>query len=1020
MSSNLFSFIWKYSGLQQIYLLIFTAASFPVLYCTLSLPKLILNSAIEGKPTWIHDFVPDLGQLMLLWTLSGVLLALIVANGYLKMRLSIYRGLIGERLIRRLRYAMLERSVERPLRGGPKLSQGEAVSMVTAEAEPLAGIMGDAFAQPVFQIGQMLTILVFLFMQNVWLGLAGISLIPLQAYLIPRMQRKVNRLQRGRVAEVRRLSTRIGESIAGATELRRHGGRRYKLAEFSDKLHRMFLIRVDIFNEKYKIKFVNNLLTQVTPFMFYALGGYLVLQGQLSVGALVAAIAAARDIAEPWRELLMFWNGAQEASSRYTALVRQFLLGTEFLEDHQTHAEPLEGSVVFSDVYLQGRSGTPLLNGMDLKIPAGGMIGLHVDDDQARQAIVDLLTGERTPDSGLVTIGEHPVSAIPEPVSVRTLGYANSQPFVFEATIGENIRMPLLQSTPMEDTGDDFFTEAVRTGNMPERFVSEKGAGNYDVETADPWWLQIMDAMGTSEELAERALNVRLDPDRHGELALRLLSLREGMARALTSEDLANELDGFSPTRFNDSLTFGENLIFSIPRRTGGEGTLDPVIRAIAEMPFAPTLLSIAADMAAVIVRSFGELGADHPLMRKITALSPAEFSELQAIAPRLSGNTSELLLNDRFVLLKLLFQLKARDTSSSGSERLKDLVVGARQQAIQGLYAVARERYEALDQGKFNFSLTILENLLWGTPRSKSESAQGRIRRLVMKFISENDLEGAFRLLIADVQVELGGENLSLISKERLSLARALIRKPTVLILDRAMSSSTDDDRRKVWHRIREILPSTTVVIIERAGLSAAGLDHVYTVSRGKIDRNEAHEQAFPTLPQAESLVDDQQRKFLALSQVREFQGLRNAQLEVLAFTSRWEEYTAGETIFCVGQKTDGVYVITSGEAELQWPEDNHAHSEPLEVVKPGRLIGDLSVILDGARVLSLIAVTDMQCLKISAEDFRDIYESDIGVALLLLRTVGGHLQSAGQELEVMYRIENARELPPLMIDQS
>jgi ABC-type multidrug transport system fused ATPase/permease subunit len=1007
MSSNLFSFIWKFSARQQIFLLILTVASFPVLYCTLSLPKLILNSAIEGKPTWIHDFVPGLGQLGLLWALSCLLLALIVANGYLKMRLSIYRGLIGERLIRRLRYAMLERSLERPLRGGPKLSQGEAVSMVTAEAEPLAGIMGDAFAQPVFQLGQMLTILAFLFLQNVWLGLAGISLIPLQAYLIPRMQRKVNRLQRRRVAEVRDLSTKIGETIAGAKELRRNGGRRYKLAEYSEKLHRMFIIRVEIFNAKYKIKFINNLLTQITPFMFYALGGYLVLQGQLSIGALVAAIAAARDIAEPWRELLMFWNGAQEAASRYTALVRQFRLGKGAVDPQNTTVEALEGCVAFKQVYLHDSNGTPLFNGIDLDFPPGSLIGLQINEDQTRHAVVDLLTGERTPDSGLVTIAGCPVSTIPEEILVRTVGYASSEPSVFAGTVGENIRMPLLQISATQDVNDVFFAEAVRTGNMPNSF-SENGRESYDVGTADPWWLQIMDAMGTSEELSERALNVRLNAERHGELAHKLLLLREKVADLVVSEGLSGELEEFSLDGFNHKLSVGENLIFAVQRREEKGGVPDALIDQLIKLPFVQSLVPFSADMAAVLVRSFGELGADHPLLRKITSLTPADFRELQALAPRLDEAIDQLTADDRFTLMKLLFQVKARDATSPVSDQLKELVVGVRPQAIQALDGIVDYGYQSLDRRQFNYNLTILENLMWGTLRSGSEDAQGHVRQTIIKFISENGLEEAFRLLIADVQVGLSGENLSTVTKERLSFARALIRKPTVVILDRAMSSSTEKERSKLWHRIHEILPSATIVVMEREGLGTDGLDRVYKIARGEVERSDAIEQTQRTLPAAVSMLDDQQRKCSSLSKVREFQGLRSAQLEVLAFASKWETYAAGSTIFRAGQPTDGVYLITSGEAELRWSEDDYAHVEPLAVVKADRLIGDLSVILNGPRVLSLVTVTDVTCLKIGSQDFRDIYESDINVALLLLRTIGGHLQEAGQELELMYRTAN------------
>ncbi|MFC6670388.1 ABC transporter transmembrane domain-containing protein [Marinobacterium aestuariivivens] len=74
--------------------------------------------------------------------------------------------MVGERLLRRLRYRLINHMLRFPTSRFRRTSQGELVSMVTAEVEPLSGIMGDALAHPLFQAGQMLTILTFLFVQN--------------------------------------------------------------------------------------------------------------------------------------------------------------------------------------------------------------------------------------------------------------------------------------------------------------------------------------------------------------------------------------------------------------------------------------------------------------------------------------------------------------------------------------------------------------------------------------------------------------------------------------------------------------------------------------------------------------------------------------------------------------------------------------------------------------------------------------------------------------------------------------
>jgi ABC-type multidrug transport system fused ATPase/permease subunit len=123
--------------------------------------------------------------------------------------------------------------------------------MVTSEAELMGGLMGDMLSQPVFQAGQMMTILVFLFAQSFWFGLASIALIPLQARIIPKLQRQINLLNRDRIQEVRRLASDIGETAAGVSDIRINGGLRYRMSLFSDRLGKLFSIRLEIFQKSF-------------------------------------------------------------------------------------------------------------------------------------------------------------------------------------------------------------------------------------------------------------------------------------------------------------------------------------------------------------------------------------------------------------------------------------------------------------------------------------------------------------------------------------------------------------------------------------------------------------------------------------------------------------------------------------------------------------------------------------------------------------------------------------------------
>ena len=82
-----------------------------------------------------------------------------------------------------------------------------------------------------------------------------------------------------------------------------------------------------------------------------------------------------------------------------------------------------------------------------------------------------------------------------------------------------------------------------------------------------------------------------------------------------------------------------------------------------------------------------------------------------------------------------------------------------------------------------------------------------------------------------------------------------------------------------------------------------------------------------------------------------------------------------------------------------MRWPHVE-ADTPPLTVINPGRLIGDLTVITGQVRQTDLVATEPSKFLRIGAEEFRTVIESDPSVAVQLLETMGGHLSSAANRL--------------------
>ena len=180
MEPGIYGYILKYSKPQQIVLTLLAVISFPFYFFSLDLPKTIINRALETEGAeWPQSYYGlELDQIPFLLVLCTLFLILVFVNGGFKYFINVYRGSVGERMLRRLRHELLGRIMRFPLPQFRKTSQGEIVSMVTLETEPLGGFFGDSFSLPIYQGGQLITLLVFMFVQNPILGFAAIALYP--------------------------------------------------------------------------------------------------------------------------------------------------------------------------------------------------------------------------------------------------------------------------------------------------------------------------------------------------------------------------------------------------------------------------------------------------------------------------------------------------------------------------------------------------------------------------------------------------------------------------------------------------------------------------------------------------------------------------------------------------------------------------------------------------------------------------------------------------------------------------
>ncbi|MFQ7292885.1 MAG: ABC transporter ATP-binding protein [Monoglobales bacterium] len=135
-------------------------------------------------------------------------------------------------------------------------------------------------------------------------------------------------------------------------------------------------------------------------------------------------------------------------------------------------------------------------------------------------------------------------------------------------------------------------------------------------------------------------------------------------------------------------------------------------------------------------------------------------------------------------------------------------------------------------------FSGTIKENLRWGNENATDEEI---IR--VCKLAQADDFIQTFPQKY-DTYIEQGGTNVSGGQKQRLCIARALLKKPKILILDDSTSAVDTKTDASIRRAFREEIPNTTKIIIAQRISSVEDADKIVVMNNGEIDAVGTHEE--------------------------------------------------------------------------------------------------------------------------------------------------------------------------------
>ena len=510
MERGLFGFILRYSKKEQLLILPLVIVSMVVYFASLDLPKTIVNEPIQGKrfpnPDSTVQFLrlaftmPEfLGGEMVrlfdgftmertpyLFALTFTFLALIVVSGLLKFQINTMKGWMGERMLRRLRYTLFDHILRFPLPHFRRVKSAEMATMIKDEVEPLGGFIGESLIAPLFLGGQALTALFFILYQHVYLGMVAFGMVMLQAVIIPKMRRRLLVLSKERQLTARQLAGRIAECVDGVVEIHANDTSNYERAEIASRLGKMFAIRFELFQRKFMVKFVNNFLSQVTPFLFYSIGGYLAIVGKLDIGTLVAVIAAYKDLPSPIKELIDWDQQRLDIQIKYTQVVEQFTADDLSPQEAQQVIDapqlPQQGSVRAANLSLLDESGTKMVDGVSFEIDIGRHVAIVGQGGSGTGELAQLIARLLPPASGSLEMGGIDITRAPEAVTGRAIAYVGAAAYLFPVSVRDNLVYGL-KHRPVRNAS----YEGGARRKWVEQMLETARAGNTELDIEDDW-----------------------------------------------------------------------------------------------------------------------------------------------------------------------------------------------------------------------------------------------------------------------------------------------------------------------------------------------------------------------------------------------------------------------------------------------------------------------------------------------------------------------------------------------------